>query len=284
MLANWVQESTATTGTGTITLDGADAGFLAFTDFFQNNQIVQYTIEDRNNREIGFGLFTTSGTTLTRGPTQTLVSGVLDDTAPAAINLSGNATVFIAPGALSTMLTPDGAPPAGYVNSGHLVSSVNVDIALTADTLYASPFLLERVLYAGEMAIKVRTAQASSNMRIGFATADRAGEPDQLIFGSGNLDTSTTGDKVYNPTSKLLMPGWYWMLFVTDTTNVWISGANYTNGRPNPLGASNSGGGLFNREYKTGTFTYAALPTDVGAVLDTMVAIQHPLALLIGEA
>lgn len=95
LIANWVKETTTTSGTGTITLAGAVPGFIAFTDYFTDGVTVKYCIQDGNDREIGLGVFTASGTTLTRATIiETLVAGTFDNTSPSAINLSGISLVF----------------------------------------------------------------------------------------------------------------------------------------------------------------------------------------------
>ncbi|OQW71660.1 MAG: hypothetical protein BVN33_14610 [Proteobacteria bacterium ST_bin13] len=89
LLYNLAKMNTATTGTGTITLSTAVSGFLTFAlSGVTNGQTVTYIIEDGANRELGYGVYTSSGTTLTRN--------VLKSTnSDAAINLSGSATVGI---------------------------------------------------------------------------------------------------------------------------------------------------------------------------------------------
>ena len=89
-LANRAKVSTSTTGTGTVTLGSAVAGFQTFADAgVSNGETVRYVIEDGNNWEIGYGLYTHSGTTLTRVVSESSNS---DN----ALTLSGNASVFIA--------------------------------------------------------------------------------------------------------------------------------------------------------------------------------------------
>ena len=89
VLVNRAKMTTATTGTGTITLGSALGGFQTFTEAgVTDGQTVQYCIEDAANFEIGTGVFTTSGTTLTRSVSESSNS---DN----AINLSGTAIVFI---------------------------------------------------------------------------------------------------------------------------------------------------------------------------------------------
>ena len=94
--------STSTTGTGTITLGSALTGFQTFDGAgVTNGQTVRYVIEDGGNFEIGSGAYTTSGTTLARGATESSNSD-------SAINLSGSATVFIAAVA-ADIFTNDGS-------------------------------------------------------------------------------------------------------------------------------------------------------------------------------
>jgi len=82
--------TTATSGTGTITLGSAVSGYQTFADAgVTDAQVVRYIIEDGTAWEIGTGTYTASGTTLTRT--------VLESSnADAAISLSGSAEVFIA--------------------------------------------------------------------------------------------------------------------------------------------------------------------------------------------
>lgn len=92
-LVNRARMSTSTTGTGTITLGSAENGYQSFDDAgVPDGDVIRYVIEDGANWEIGTGTYTTSGTTLTRTVTESSNSD-------AALNLSGNAVVFIGPAA-----------------------------------------------------------------------------------------------------------------------------------------------------------------------------------------
>lgn len=88
-LYNLARMTTATTGTGTITLGSAVSGYLSFAGAgVANSDIVSYGIQDGSNSEVGTGTYTTAGTTLTRTVTKSTNSNT-------AISLSGTAQVFV---------------------------------------------------------------------------------------------------------------------------------------------------------------------------------------------
>ena len=89
-LVNRAKMTTATTGTGTITLGSAVDGFQTFTAAgVANGDTVRYCIEDGTSSfELGSGVYTASGTTLTRVVSESSNSNN-------AISLSGDAIVFI---------------------------------------------------------------------------------------------------------------------------------------------------------------------------------------------
>jgi Mn2+/Fe2+ NRAMP family transporter len=89
VLTNRAYVATSTTGTGTLTLGGAIAGYQTFAaSGVSNGDEVRYTILDGSNWEIGAGTYTASGTTLSRTPSESSNGG-------SAIALTGNAEVFI---------------------------------------------------------------------------------------------------------------------------------------------------------------------------------------------
>lgn len=87
-LVNRAKMTTATTGTGSITLGSAVSGFQTFAAAGAiTNDVVRYVIEDGTDWEIGIGTYTSSGTILSRTLTQSNTGSLL--------NLSGSATVYV---------------------------------------------------------------------------------------------------------------------------------------------------------------------------------------------
>lgn len=94
LIYNLRRVSTATTGTGTITLGSAVSGYKAFSDTpaLADQSVVSYAIADGAASEVGWGVYTVSGTTLTRNVIESTNSNN-------AISLSGSAQVFLTPNA-----------------------------------------------------------------------------------------------------------------------------------------------------------------------------------------
>jgi hypothetical protein len=109
-----VQETTATTGTGTITLGGAVTGYQSFAVVGDGNTTF-YCITNGSQWEVGIGTYTLSGTTLAR---TTILSNSNGNTSP--ITLVGASNVFVTyPAGKSVNLNASGNVTAlGTITSG----------------------------------------------------------------------------------------------------------------------------------------------------------------------
>lgn len=115
-LFNLARVTTATTGTGTVTLGSAVSGYMTFSSAgVANGDIVSYGIKDGSASETGYGVYTSSGTTLTRNLDKSTTGSLL--------SLSGAAEVFITPSARDLVATTQMRYAAGLLN-GTLVASV----------------------------------------------------------------------------------------------------------------------------------------------------------------
>lgn len=83
-----VQETTTTTGTGTVTLAGAVTGFQDFSAIGDGNTCY-YAITSGADWEVGLGTYTATGTTLSR---DTILAS---SNSGSAITLSGTSNVFV---------------------------------------------------------------------------------------------------------------------------------------------------------------------------------------------
>jgi hypothetical protein len=121
VLADRVQETTATTGTGSITLSGAVSGYQSFA-VVGNGNTCYYTIVNNSAWEVGIGTYSTTGPTLAR---TTVLSNSSGNTSP--ITLSGASSVFLTyPAEKSINYDADGVATIGstlgYSDSGIIAS------------------------------------------------------------------------------------------------------------------------------------------------------------------
>lgn len=217
MLANWVSETTATTGTGTISLGGAaSADVLPVSAQFSSGDYVSYTIKDNNNREAGVGIVTSgSPWTLARNIVHEKLEGGVHSIAPSVgLDLSGNAVVSLNIFSQSEglYLSDWGNPVTGY---GHHLVGINLG-GSTNDYYEQTPNLLRLVTHLcprpfllSKLTMEVTTSASGAQAKIGIWKSVSENSAGDVIAESGLLDCSTTGYKSYSFTPILMPAGLY---------------------------------------------------------------------------
>ena len=134
VLADRVRETSTTSGTGTLTLAGAVAGFQSFSAV-GNGNTTYYTIADptANTWEVGIGTYTASGTTLSRDTVLANSSGNTNK-----IDFAANVKdVFVTyPASKSTYEDEGQAVYAGGGTAAIYLNSQNVTVNTTVASGY----------------------------------------------------------------------------------------------------------------------------------------------------
>ena len=125
-----VKETTATTGTGAYTLDGAVSGFEAFSEIGDSNT-TYYGCSDGTNFEVGIGTYTLSGTTLARTTILESSSTKITALVNGAVSASTAVTVDnVSGGTLTVGQRVRGTGISGVVT----IATVNSQTSIVLDT------------------------------------------------------------------------------------------------------------------------------------------------------
>ena len=146
VLKDRVKETSSTTGTGTITLNGAVTGFQSFAAI-GNGNTTYYTISDSSSGswEVGIGTYTSSGTTLSRttvlassnsGSLVNFTSGTKDVfvTYPSSRSIYADGTTLVATNS-SILPTTSGGTGLTSFTSGGIPYATSTSALATGSTL-----------------------------------------------------------------------------------------------------------------------------------------------------
>lgn len=212
MLANGVKESTATAGTGTVTLS-AVTGFVRFAQAFAVGDLVSYALRDGDNWEWGTGTVGASNTLARTYVSAKYESGVYSESPAAGLTLSGAAEVICTEhtGTASAESPPfyrrDAIRYAGDVSGSSLGS-----ITTQGGRTYYVPFRVPRRVTLNAIGLYVGAAVVGSASVGIYGNAQSAGAdvPGALLVSASAIDTNSTGQKTGSVSITLLPRVLYW--------------------------------------------------------------------------
>ena len=287
VLADRVLETTTTTGSGTITLAGANPGYQAFSTGVGDGNQTYYTIAGATEWEVGIGTYTASGDTLSRdtvlassdsGNKITFSAGTKEVfvTYPAgkAIYADSSGDVSISSGKITNLATPTTA------NDG--VNKQYVDDLVEVGVTYHTPVKYEVPSTTGNLTATYNQPGGAGD-GVG-ATLTNAGT---LVAFTPDGITASVNDRIliYNQTNAF-ENGVYTVTTVGDGSTAWVltratDADSYALKDPNGLGAGdaffitsgNTGAGETYVCNTTGTITFGSTAINFVQVSATQVYI-----------
>jgi hypothetical protein len=212
VLKDRVKETTTTTGTGTVTLGGAAAGFQSFV-VIGNGNTTYYAIVDAatGDWEVGIGTYTLSGTTLSRttvlsssnsGALVNFSAGTKDVfcTYPAeqAVTLNDAQTLTNKTLNSPTLVTPAlGTPASGVVTNLTGTASININGTVGATTANTGKFTT--LTAAGNTILSNVNVIGASYDSVSFSVAGEELTAHGIFFSPDGFRmyiSGTTGDDV----------------------------------------------------------------------------------------
>jgi len=220
MSANKIAETSTSTGTGNITLAGAWSvpdsfitGNRTFNSFYGLNHRFPYMIQDKlGNWEKGVG-YLSGAAALVR---ELVTDNSLSTTA--LINFPAGEKLVMVPTDAGMDTLPKIRDGGGYAGSAFFFNN-GVSHTSVANRLVLTPFLSKRPMLTASVLLNVNTAAASTKARLGIyqITQVDSTHTATLMQDFGEIDTSTTGEKVLTANLKL-GTGLYFTAYVTNGT------------------------------------------------------------------
>ena len=209
-IADRVRETTATTGTGTLDLDGAATGFQSFVAGIGSGNWTHYAIADGTDWETGIGTVTSgSPDTLSRttilessngGAAVSWGSGTKDVRCVLPASVVGGLGVLIS----ETIWFPAGSPPDSVYTYTPHAALRNVQFIVTGGGGASGGV---QATDASPSTVSTASGGGAGGTAIGFLTRAQIGASQQITVGAGGAGGAGTGGAGADSTVGALMTG-----------------------------------------------------------------------------
>jgi len=209
-----VQETTTTTGTGTVTLAGAVTGFQSFSVIGDGNT-TYYAITSGNDWEVGVGTYTSSGTTLSR---DTILES---SNAGSAITLSGTSNVFVTYPAERSVNTED----IGVSVQAYDADTLKADVADTLTAPFRGTVTTDNDLSFDQDVTNNFSCTPTAGAALTF-TNHTAGQSGYVLLDNsgGYAITAAATTKIHNDDlTTISTAGVYLLSYFDNGTNAYIT-------------------------------------------------------------
>jgi hypothetical protein len=258
-LLDRVKVATATTGTGTVTLGAATSPYQAWAAAGAINGVsYSYLIEDGTAWELGWGIYSSTGPTLTRN--------LISSSTGSLINLSGSATAACVANEMDIApLVPVPQIANNYIHPDSLSFSTGTSASLTGTAICFYPF--SRLAKVDAVAIEVTTLSAGNNVRGALYTYHpTTGLPHLLIEEGAIQSTATTGIKA------MTFAAARWIdrpVYIAVAFSAAVTCRNGTVQYANSLGMNTLNSSAPYTRLNGAVASFGAMPADVGSLVYT---------------
>lgn len=213
MLANAARETTATTGTGTVTL-AAVAGHPRFAQVLGVGQFVDYAIKSGENWEWGVGRLAAGNTLERSAVTAKFESGTYTKNPATRLPLAGTSDVFCTAHADTNGIGAGGGSlertRATVLSAHHVKTSnnpANVGYTPVANRLIWFPFVWPSGIdrFATGLRLELYSG-AGTKMRIAIVEPGDPITASRIVAQTGNIATGTSGIKTATFAAPVAMP------------------------------------------------------------------------------
>lgn len=231
MFGNWIRATSATTGTGSLTLSAASGYATPASQFSQGERFSYALLADADGKPIegGIGYLDGSGLLVREAVLASYSGGTYTDASSnaglSAISLSGTTRVICTP-----LKTADLAATRRGRSSGTLADDIFHPVNFQAPTTgtlalgssgrsYYIPVLLDFAFPVD--AVALRAGATGGSIDIGLYGVLPTGEPGDLLLGWSNktytasvlnaYTLATADGGRWSAAARIIPPGWYWV-------------------------------------------------------------------------